>query len=268
LDIKLVEDAMLKRSRKFSQMPPYCVPWGFTLIELLVVIAVIAILASLLLPTLTRAKDRGVRIQCLSNLTQLQAGWHLYLLDNADFTPPNPGNGMAGSPPGCWVVGTAFDVSPTNIQNGVQWPYNPSLRVYHCPTDKSLASNNSTLRIRSYSLLDFLGVPVGWLGGPYTDRDKLKGCDLRNTANVMGFACENEDSIEDGAFGQYPSPNSQWLNLPSSRHNQGSCFSFTDGHTEYWKWRAGTLKFLGRPQNAGASDLPDLRRVQAALPDP
>ncbi len=248
-----------------TQAPPHR---AFTLIELLVVIAIIAILAALLLPTLAKAKERGQRIQCLSNLKQLQAGWHLYLIDNHDFMPPNPGNGTAGSPPGCWVVGAAFDVSPAGIQNGVQWPYNPNLGIYHCPADKSLAIDNSTPRFRSYSLLNFLGLPVGWLGGIYTDRDKLKGSDLGNTATVMAFACENEGSIEDGAFGQYPAPNTQWLNLPSSRHNQGCCFSFADGHVEYWKWKAGTLKFLGRPQNAGTSDLPDLRRVQAALPDP
>ena len=61
---------------------------GFTLIELLVVIAIIAILASLLLPALSRAKDRGRRARCISNLRQLATALQIYADNNNDSCVP------------------------------------------------------------------------------------------------------------------------------------------------------------------------------------
>jgi prepilin-type N-terminal cleavage/methylation domain-containing protein/prepilin-type processing-associated H-X9-DG protein len=253
---------------------------GFTLIELLVVLAIIAILASLFLPALSRSKATAKSFACLNNEKQLQLAYFSYTQNNEDWLPPNIEGSIgldAVNLPGSWVLGSALsDTNTDNIRAGLLFPEAGSVSVFRCPADRSTVQGFASLpRTRSYSLECWLNCTISARGiqaYPWTYLwCKQKLSEVINPSGVFAFIDEHEQSIEGGIFSIsqppeiiYDSSTDSWLSLPADRHNQGCNLSFLDSHVEHWPWKAP--KVWRRFWQSAQRDLPDLRSVQEAEP--
>jgi prepilin-type N-terminal cleavage/methylation domain-containing protein/prepilin-type processing-associated H-X9-DG protein len=266
---------------------------GFTLLELLVAITIIAILAALLLPVLSKAKTRALTVECQGNLKQLQLAWQMYVNDHDDFIPGNNwwqeagSNGMARCSLN-WMTGwedaTLAD-NPDNTNTDLflnpQWAslgdYTKSAAIYRCPASRVMVKEGSGLfpLARTVSM-------NGWMG--YTNRPlDTEFQFIRKTTDLVKlpptdafvFIDERDDSVDDGFFGVSMN-GATMVEIPASYHGGSGPVTFADGHVELHRWLSPDTQF---PQESGvpaenykfisvAPDDPDLLWLQSHATTP
>lgn len=250
---------------RITATPPGPKRHGFTLIELLVVIAIIAILASMLLPALAKAKSKAQGILCMGNTKQLMLAWQMYTLDNdgklvmsfhggaaqGGQGALDPWKGQKAAP---WVSGWldwTLRGDNTNVQFITTEPYSHlakytagSAPIFKCPADNELSAPQRkagwTGRVRSLS--GNIGIGDGnaetgpWVGSMYKHIMIQSEMIFPGPSETWVYLDEHPDSINDAGF--FNPDNQRWIDLPASYHNNAGGLAFADGHSEIKKWKS------------------------------
>lgn len=220
---------------------------AFTLIELLVVISIIALLAALLLPSLSAAKARALAVRCLSNLREFGTAAQLYANDHRDFLLPNRGgpNVPLGQ---TWVEGWMVAPNPdcTNtsyLKRSLISPYIPSTDIWRCTAsrDRVVIAGQAYPRVRTLSINHFMGAP--WQSPPCSSYSRMSDIIRPAPSEAFVFIEEKTETMNDGSFAvridfEESQPKTWILNdLPSGAHNSGCNIAFADGRAETHHWR-------------------------------
>jgi prepilin-type N-terminal cleavage/methylation domain-containing protein/prepilin-type processing-associated H-X9-DG protein len=205
---------------------------GFSLVELLVVIAVIAVLASLLLPAIQKAKAKSHTTVCLNNLRQWGLAMQLYATDNDDYLPPE-GTGNSLNQETGWYVALPRTFSNLDYFS-MPWRTNPAAplgqSLFICPAN---TNRSNGLNLFHYCLNEHID-RTGSQDGP------VKVSSVPRPSQVVWLFDNGKRAAR-----------AQQNNVHTNLHSGGANFAFLDTHVSRFKnsdyWDFGTNK--GRTNN-------------------
>jgi competence protein ComGC len=218
-------------------MPAPIYKRSFTLIEMLGVIAIIAILISLLMPGLSRARERGHQVTCMANIRQLSQSHTLYTRGN-DLNFPGCDTGSSRTiASDDWVQAGNTEAALTD---GTLWDYVETVDVYRCPRDFrwDALSKSPTNFWRAYSVNAYLN---GWMQtvAGESEHHAFKFSNVKGSPDQIFTFTEEQDprGYNVNSFFVLKAGVSTWVNADwmAPLHLKGYNLSFLDGHSEYWQ---------------------------------